>query len=294
MSPGDAYRWLYLDVAGEGFTAVAIFMYGAPFSSGYSARAPKGARPDEHSAVNFALYRNGVRKAWVLSEYPASEWSAGDDRVRIGHSSLAVGADGRVTVEIDERSAPWGRRVRARIELRPLGPGHPELELVPGQPHYWRPRAPHAEARVEVDDPEVAFSGAGYFDANRGAELLGGGVPGWRGARLHRGDHTEIVYEPPGSTVRVLADAQRVTVEREPARDVRVTRTRWGLEVPESFDTRSGPARPSPMLLESSPFYARVQASAPGGELLGEVADFRRFHRPSVRWMARFRTRVES
>jgi carotenoid 1,2-hydratase len=28
-------------------------------------------------------------------------------------------------------------------------------------------------------------------------------------------------------------------------------------------------------------------------DTLGEVADFRRFHSPLIRWMAHFRTRVE-
>jgi carotenoid 1,2-hydratase len=59
-------------------------------------------------------------------------------------------------------------------------------------------------------------------------------------------------------------------------------RTAWGLRVPK---------RPSTRLLESSPFYARMET---GEDTLGEVADFQRFHQPWVRWMAALRTRVAS
>ncbi len=289
----DAYRWLYLDVTGEGFTAVVIFMYGAPFSSRYSARAGAGAAPGQHAAVNFALYRDGVREAWVLSEFSRAHWAEGGRQVRIGGSSLEQGADGKVRVELNERTALWGRPLRATVELEPLGPGHAELPLVPGQPHFWQPRAPFARAEVRVSQPDASFSGRAYFDANRGAELLGGGVPGWRWARLHRPQSTEVLYEPPGGHLRVRAEARGASVVRGAPQQASLRRTWWGLDVPRAFDALE-PALTSPRLLESSPFYARLESSSPGADLLGEVADFRRFHRPTVRWMARFRTRVES
>jgi carotenoid 1,2-hydratase len=50
---------------------------------------------------------------------------------------------------------------------------------------------------------------------------------------------------------------------------------------------------PAPDLVESSPFYARQVARSGELHAIGEVADFRRFRSPLVRWMAHFRTRVE-
>jgi carotenoid 1,2-hydratase len=242
--------------------------------------------------VNFALYESGRRVAWVLSEYPRASWLDGD--LAIGGSSLRIDRGGRVRVEIDERTAPWGRPVQARIELEPLAAGLRELELVPGAPHYWQARAPFAHACVEVSSHDARFDGRGYFDGNRGSELLGGGLPGWRWARLHLAESTEILYEPPLSTIHICASGTGTSMRRNPERPVALTRTRWGLPVPRSFTPAAWPELSEPRLLESSPFYARLQASAPGAELLGEVADFRRFHQPSVRWMARFRTRVEA
>ena len=47
----------------------------------------------------------------------------------------------------------------------------------------------------------------------------------------------------------------------------------------------------APALLESSPFYARLEAQSDEAQAIGEVADFARFHSPTIRWMANFRTR---
>lgn len=288
----DAYRWLYLDVTSGTHTAVAIFMHGSPFSARYSSRAAYGARPEEHSAINFALYESGKRVAWVMTEYGKGSWLDGD--VAIGGSSLRIDRSGNVTIEIAERTALWGRPVEAKISLEPLAPGLRELELVPGAAHYWHPRAPYARAKVEVASHEINFEGRGYFDSNRGAELLGPQLPGWRWARLHTRTATEVLYEPPDSTIQVWSGDSGTALRRNPERPLELTRTGWGLPVPRSFAPASWPSLSEPTMLESSPFYARMQCAAPGAELLAEVADFRRFHRPTVRWMARFRTRVEA
>lgn len=64
--PG-AYRWFYSDVTAGEYSAVFIFMVGSLFSPRYAVGARRGALPLEHCAVNFALYRQGVRRCWVLS-----------------------------------------------------------------------------------------------------------------------------------------------------------------------------------------------------------------------------------
>ena len=94
--------------------------------------------------------------------------------------------------------------------------------------------------------------------------------------------------------LRLVAGPRGTRCERGPVvREARPTsRTGWGLRVPARL--RVGDAEVGvPRLLESSPFYARVEARDEGLDVLGEVADFRRFHSPFIRWMAHFRTRVE-
>lgn len=66
-----------------------------------------------------------------------------------------------------------------------------------------------------------------------------------------------------------------------------------GVAAPAPARGRADRALPVTSHLESSPFYARLEGAGDGFHALGEVADFRRFHSPLIRWMARFRMRVE-
>ncbi len=288
--PG-AYRWYYADVTAGEYSAVCIFMVGSLFSPRYAVAARRGGRPGEHCAVNFALYHRGARRCWVLTEYPGLE-RASARRLRIGGSWLSY-EQGRVRMEVEERTAPWGRPVRARLELEPRTGAGEEVELVAGLPHWWQPVAPRARAWLEVETEGVAAEGLGYHDMNHGAELLGARLRGWHWARTHGARETVVDYVLPEEVVRVTVGAEGVRCERERgAEGPRTELTGWGLRVPRQLRAGNqvvGSAR----LLESSPFYARVAARAQGLEALGEVADFQRFHSPWIRWMAHFRTRVE-
>ncbi|WPB75899.1 carotenoid 1,2-hydratase [Archangium violaceum] len=293
-----AYRWFYADVTAGEYSAVCIFMMGSLFSPRYSAGVKRGALPLEHCAVNFALYHRSTSRRWVLSEYPHAAVQVQRDgrALRIGRSLLEYGLDGTVRMEVDERCAPFGGPVRARLELEPQVTAAEEVQLVPGLPHYWRALAPRAKARLEVSSEGVVAEGIGYHDTNHGEELLGARLPGWHWARVHGPEETVVDYHLPGGVapLRVTAGALGTKSERGPllaeARDTRLTG--WGLRVPSRLYV-GNEAVGEPRLLESSPFYARVEARRDGLDVLGEVADFRRFHSPFIRWMAHFRTRVE-
>jgi carotenoid 1,2-hydratase len=291
-----AYRWFYADVTAGEYSAVFIFMVGSLFSARYSAGVHRGARPLEHCAVNFALYHQGVRRRWVLSEYPAASVQRRGRALRIGRSLFEYAPDGTVRMEVDERCAPFGGAVRARLVLEPQAPATEELQLVPGLPHYWRVLAPRAKARLEVESEGVESEGLGYHDSNHGAELLGARLPGWHWARVHGPETTVVDYHLPEGVapLRVTADALGTKSERRPLlAEARPTNlTGWGLRVPAHLYA-GGTVVGEPRLLESSPFYARVEARRGGVDVMGEVADFRRFHSPLIRWMAHFRTRVE-
>lgn len=296
-TPG-AYRWFYADVTAGEYSAVCIFMVGSLFSARYSAGVKRGALPLEHCAVNFALYHRRTRQRWVLSEYPraAVQVERGGRALRIGRSLLEYGVDGTVRMEVDERCAPFGGQVRARLELEPQAMAAEEVQLVPGLPHFWRALAPRAKARLEVFSEGVVTEGLGYHDTNHGGELLGARLPGWHWARVHGPEETVVDYHLPGGVapLRVTAGVLGTKSERRPvlaeARDTSLTG--WGLRMPARLYAGSGVVD-EPRLLESSPFYARVEARRDGLDVMGEVADFRRFHSPFIRWMAHFRTRVE-
>jgi carotenoid 1,2-hydratase len=293
-----AYRWFYADVTAGGYSAVCIFMLGSLFSPRYSVGAPRGALPLRHCAVNFALYHHGSRRRWVLSEYAQASVREAGRELRIGRSRLEYTPDGQVCMEVDERCAPFGGAVRARLVLQPEVPSAEQVQLVPDVPHYWRALAPRAKAWLEVDSEGVRAEGRGYHDTNHGEELLGARLPGWHWARLHGPEETVVEYHLPGGVApwRVTAGSRGTSCERWPVRAEprRTSVTGWGLRVPERLV--AGPAMAAaarPRLLESSPFYARLEERHDELDVMGEVADFRRFHSPFIRWMAHFRTRVE-
>lgn len=281
-----AYRWYYADVTAGDTSAVFIFMVGSLFSARYSASLKKGGLPREHAAVNFALYEKGLRTAWVLTEY--QDVSIADDgrTLRIGASSLSYDADG-FTMAVKDKTTPWGAPTEATLRFTPQVPAGPELRLVDGLSHHWRPICVRGEARVTVPTHEVDVVGRGYHDGNHGEVALGSDLPGWSWARTHHPDETRISYRPWGApAIEVTATPASLDVQRPSLPPQPTTRTGWGLRVPAQL----GP-KLAPVLLESSPFYARLEAHADGLQAIGEVADFVRFHSPAVRWMANLRTR---
>lgn len=291
--PGS-YRWYYLDVSAGDFTAVVIFMVGSIFSPRYSSALRKGGEPREHAAVNFALYEKGVRWQWVLSEYQRVAVSDDGRRLSIGGSSMNYTPDGRLVVELVDKTPLWGRPAEVRVELLPEGPGHPPLRLVEGLEHWWRPIAPRARATVTVPRHGLKLEGRAYHDGNHGQVPLGSDLKGWDWVRVHEEDRTTICYRPwhpapieERRAWQVEVDARSLRVTQATVPPPPTTRTAWGLGVPADL---GGDA--SPVLLESSPFYARLESHAGGRNALGEVADFQRFHSPWVRWMAGLRTRV--
>jgi carotenoid 1,2-hydratase len=271
-APGS-YRWYYFDLTSGDSTAVAIFMIGSIFSPRYSRAS---GDPRAHAAVNFAFYQRGQRRHWVLSEYPRV--CAKGDTLAIGGSTMRAKPDGTVQVEIDDATAVWRRPLRVSLELTPEGPGHAPIRLVDGLEHYWQPIAPRARATMTMND--VKLEGRGYHDGNHGPVRLGSDLRGWDWARSHTPGRTSITYRPWRSELawQVEVDAQSLSVTQRSLPPSPSRRTAWGLPVP-----RGG------TLLESSPFYARLES---GNGTLGEVADFQRFHSPWIRWMAGLRTRV--
>ena len=282
-----AYRWLYVDFTAGECSAVAIFMLGNIFSPGYSNGAARGASPCQHSAVNFALYERGERKQWALTEYPQAHLSPSKQTLQIGRSTWSYGTK-VAEVRISELAAPWGGATEAVLQFELEREPGPEVQLVEGLPHWWRPIAPRARARLCVPSLGLDVGGRAYHDGNHGEEQLGSTLRGWRWARTHDAEETRIRYEPPGApAIEVTARDGSLSLTRDEAGPPQLRRSGWGLEVPGDYEGAK------PRVLESSPFYARLEAEQNGAHTLGEVADFRRFHHPLVRWMANFRMRTE-
>ncbi|HZJ53050.1 MAG TPA: carotenoid 1,2-hydratase, partial [Myxococcaceae bacterium] len=283
-----AYRWYYADVGCGDVSAVVIFLLGSLFSPRYAAR--RRALPIEHCAVNFALYVGGRRRQWVLTEYPTGTQSGGV--LSIGRSSFRVRSDETVEIEVRERLAPLGGETRAELVLRPTAPGLDVVPLLPDGSHTWEPRAPRCDAELRLPILGQVLRGHGYHDANAGDSPLGSTLPSWSWTRVHAPDQTAIDFRlPAGERITLHTGARGSSVSRARAPAPEEVPTSWGLRVPRTLSA-GGLEVPAPVLVESSPFYARQVARAGELHAIGEVADFRRFRSPLVRWMARFRTRV--
>lgn len=286
-TPGH-YRWYYVDVSNDEYTAVVIFMVGSLFSRRYAQNHRHGVSPDAHAAVNFALYRHGTREAWVLSEYSRATLSNDGSRLDIGASSFTRTDARQVTVNIVDRTPWWPRPVEVELTLTPEGPAAEPITLVDGLEHQWFPFAVRARGEVNVKSHGVRFNGRGYHDGNAGTRVLGTDLSGWSWMRTHRADASQVVYQPDGGpSWRVDVDATSAKVERLPLTTSASRRTGWGLSVPSQLGL-DAPVR----MLESSPFYARMEATRGDGHTLGESGDFARFHSPFIRWMADMRTHL--
>ncbi len=284
--PGS-YRWYYVDVAAGEWSAVAIFMMGSLFSPRYVTR--RDPSPLRHAAVNFALYRRGVRQAWVLSEYDEAtlEVTPTATHLDIGASRFTKHADGRVHVELVDRATWTASPVEVRLELVPEVERGPSIVLVPGRSHEWHPFAIRARATLAIASKGLNVEGQGYHDGNSGLTTLGTDLAAWTWLRAHDPRNTVVSYWPRGEHgFEVSTEGPRV-VQRERVRDRGpLKKTGWGLAVPALV------GGVTPQVLESSPFYARFEAQDAERQLMGEAADFARFRSPWVRWMADVRTRV--
>ena len=177
--------------------------------------------------------------------------------------------------------------------LRPTAPGLGVVSLLADGSHTWEPRAPRCEAELRLPLLGHVLKGHGYHDANAGSSPLGSTLPSWSWARVHSPDVTAIDFRlPSGERLAVRTEERSTSLTRDAPPAAEVTPTSWGLRVPRTLRA-GGLEVPEPDLVESSPFYARQVARAGELHAIGEVADFRRFRSPLVRWMAHFRTRVE-
>lgn len=192
VAPGG-YAWWYVDANSEdgqyGLTIIAFI--GSVFSPYY--KLSRGGRPDNHCAINVAL--TGPRsKAWAMTERGAKRVFRDADHFAVGPSALSWDGNA-LTIDIDEISAPLPYRVRGKVRVTPRMIGTTAFALDPEGRHRWHPVAPRAHVEVEMANPGVKWSGAGYFDSNFGDEPLDAAFNDWHWARAHLSKDVGVLYE---------------------------------------------------------------------------------------------------
>lgn len=274
-----------------------IAFIGAVFSPAYyrARRRSLHVDPLAHCALNVVVHGPGVN-AWALSEYRGALVRERDALV-LGRNRIERDADA-VTLDIDERSAPWGGAIRGRVRLFPRQWLAREHDLDRLGRHRWWPIAPAAHIEVELEKPALRFSGRGYHDANTGAEPLERGFDGWSWSRGSCDEGVALLYDT------VDREGERRELGLWCDRDGHVSHldthavcdlgpTRWRLPRPTRTDTNARVQLRRTLV--DAPFYARswfdTQLAGHRLDALHEIVDLRRFERPSTQLMLPFRTR---
>ncbi len=226
------------------------------------ARHGKGAavNPDDHCAINVALYGAGGRR-WTMTERGARWVRRTPERFDVGPSHLRW--DGRsLLIDIDEVGVPIPQRVRGTVRVTPQGaPCRFVADLDAAGRHRWGPIAPCARVEVDLASPGTSWGGHAYLDSNEGDEPIERPFASWDWSRSLMPDgSTAVIYD-----VRPRAGADRVIARRfspdgsdvafEPPPRQALPRTGWRID--RTMRTEPGePARVT-QTLEDTPFYTR-------------------------------------
>jgi carotenoid 1,2-hydratase len=287
--PGG-YLWWYLDgVSDDGAHGVTVIAFVGSVFSPYYAWAGRG-EPENHVCLNVALY--GPKARWAMTERGRAALSRGETELRIGPSAVRW-ENGGLTVEIDEVAVPLPRRIRGRVRVVPDALTDRGFVLDSAGRHRWWPIGPAGRVEVELDAPDLAWSGPGYLDTNAGDEPLEAGFRFWNWARAATEEGALIAYDAE------RRDGSRVSLGLKAGRDGSLS----DVELPPPADLKRGfwgvarAARGEEVRLvrtfEDAPFYTRSQLA---GHLAGqpftavhESLNLDRFASPVVKLMLPFR-----
>lgn len=261
LVPTDGYQWWYVDALSDDreYALTLIAFVGSVFSPWYfrSRRAGSGD-PLDHCTLNAVLY--GRReKRWAFTERGRAAVERSAECLTIGPSEVRWDGDA-LTVALDEVTVPLPARLRGTIRLYPEILTGESFALDTAGLHHWRPVAPRARVEVDLDKPDLRWSGSGYFDSNRGSHSLEEAFLGWHWSRADLGDAAAILYDierSDGSSygLAVRYDRSGIAQHFEPPDRAGLRRSGW--RVPRL--TRSDEPAQARVVrtLEDTPFYVR-------------------------------------
>jgi carotenoid 1,2-hydratase len=240
-----------------GLTVIAFI--GSVFSP-YYARARRRGRGDplNHCAFNVALY-GGRGARWAMTERGSGQVQQQSTLLTIGPSSMRWSGSA-LEFDIDEICAPVPRRLRGTVRVTPDSLHAMSFALDEQGLHGWTPYAPRARVEVRMKDPDIAWTGIGYFDHNHGEVPLEDGFHEWTWSRASLPDRTAIVFDtkPRAGRPRTLALQYRSGMDAEhidAPREIALPGTRWGLKRSTRCDDDARVVR----TLVDAPFYSRSQ-----------------------------------
>ena len=257
--PHSGYRWWYVDgISDDGRHGIVVIAFiGSVFSPYYfRARGRGPTDPLDYCAINVGLYR-ASGKLWAMTERSARAVERDINWFRVGKSSLRWDSN-TLTVDINERSMPFGRAMVGRIRVHPAFLNEQVFALDPAGRHCWQPVSPVGRIEVDMQRPQHSWRGAAYFDTNSGSRALEDDFEGWNWSRHGSEEGADITYAATllngaESSLALRFDGsgrmEQVAVPPEvhlPETAWRVARTTRAFQVPAVSRT-----------LEDTPFYAR-------------------------------------
>jgi carotenoid 1,2-hydratase len=276
VGPGG-YAWWYVDALSRDgrFGLTLIGFVGSVFSP-YYAWSGRG-RPENHCALNVALYGPPGADAWAMTERGEGAVRRDSSSLVIGESAMTWDGDG-LTIRIDEITAPVPpfpgapRPVRGVVRVRPEALNTEAFSLDSSGRHVWRPIAPRARVEATLTAPDLSWSGEGYFDTNAGLEPLEDAFETWDWSRAHLSRDTAITYdlqrrEGADLSLALRFDPSGKATVVEPPAAVGLPSTIW--RVPRRARADDG-CRPDIQDWEDTPFYARTAVRT---RLFGEAAE---------------------
>jgi carotenoid 1,2-hydratase len=275
------------------FAMTAIAFIGSVFSPYYaSARRRGGGDPVNHCAFNVALY--GARGGrWAMTERGSAQVDRQSTMRTIGPSDMRW-TGSSIDMHIDEICAPVPRRMRGTLRVLPEALHADSFALDEPGLHTWTPYAPRARIEVHMKDPDLAWSGVGYFDHNSGSAPLEEAFDEWTWSRVSLPDSTAVFFDtkPRAGHPRTLALQYRSGVSGEPIpvpREIALARTRWGL----TRNTRCDDDARLVRTLVDAPFYSRSQLDVGSNGMrapaIHESLSLQRFRSRWVRALLPFR-----
>lgn len=259
--PLNGYRWWYLDaLSNDGELGLTVIVFiGSVFSPYYASRRRRApTNPDNHCAINVALYGNRGRR-WAMTERSAASLGREVDWLRIGNSHMEA-SDGVITFHINEWASPLPRQILGTIRIRQNAQTEAAFALGADDTHFWWPISPRVEVDVDLTLPDLAWQGTGYFDTNWGTEPLEAGFTEWCWGRAARGEDTVIHYD----VLRKNGEARSLLLSVDPKGQVVQHPSVASADLPSTRiwrvnrQTRSeSSAARLVQTLEDTPFYAR-------------------------------------
>ncbi len=194
VAPGG-YAWWYVDaLSDDGQHGLSIISFiGSVFSPYYKfARRKPDADPEDHVAINVALYGAGGHR-WTMTERGRRELERTAHSFAVGPSSLRWDGDG-LTFDIDEITVPIPSRLKGRVRVMPSAVNRQSFAIDANGEHQWRPIAPVSRVEVAFENG-LKWSGNGYFDWNGGVVPLEASFRRWDWSRASDRDGATIFYD---------------------------------------------------------------------------------------------------